>query len=119
MAILHFESCPYGRWHDKFAHYARLTKPTRHTNMPFAFYVDSIAAHREADFALSTGGSQAEADARLRAFWRERKRRHYLAFAESFYTIEHLALDASHAARRPKRARSAAAAAARVVLRPP
>ena len=121
ICILHFESCPYTRWHDKFRHYARMTKPTRHTNMPFEFYVDSISAHREAEHALSTGATAEETDARLRAFWRKRKRRHYSAFAESFYTIRHLGLDAAAVAGRPKRLRSAAAAATSASLcsRPP
>ena len=73
--------------------------------MPFNFYIDSIAAHREAEFALSNGTAAAAVDARLRAFWRKRKRRHYNAYTKSFYTINHLALDEGVASVR-KRLRS-------------
>jgi hypothetical protein len=88
MCILHFESCPYTRWHDKFGHYARKTKPTRHTNVPFEFYVDSITAFREAE--MSTDGAD-EVAARLRAFWHRRKRRHYSRFAERWDPLAPLA----------------------------
>ncbi|KAL1512422.1 hypothetical protein AB1Y20_005678 [Prymnesium parvum] len=105
ICILHFESCPYSRWHDKFRHYARLTRPTRHTNMPFRFYVDSIAAHREAQAAREAGALEDSIDARLRAFWRKRKQRHYLAYSRSFVTIHHYALDEADAHDSRKRRR--------------
>jgi len=64
--VLHFESCPYERWEQKFTHYARTT--TRLSKIPFHFYVDSIKCCRQ----------HAQEPAQLRSFWRKRKRKHYL-----------------------------------------
>ena len=81
-AVLHFESCPYTRWRDKFVHYGKLTSEAKLKTIPFPFYVDSIRYCRE----------HAADDARLRAWWRRRKMRYYAPFADQIETIEHLAL---------------------------
>ena len=81
-AVLHFESCPYTRWRDKFVHYGKLTSEAKLKTIPFPFYADSIRYCRE----------HAADDARLRAWWRRRKMRYYAPFADQIETIEHLAL---------------------------
>jgi len=78
--VLHFESCPYSRWRDKFMHYASLQKKI--SGIPFPFYVDAIHVCRQ------HGGDEAK----LRAFWRRRKRFHYAAHPDSVKTVLHLGL---------------------------
>ena len=45
LQVLHFESCPYSRWRDKFMHYASLQK--KMSTIPFPFYVESIDICRQ------------------------------------------------------------------------
>ena len=102
--VLHFESCPYARWEEKFTHYARTT--TRLSKIPFLFYVDSIKCCRQHAQVSSEAGpprldhsrpadeqSRAAQDtSQLRSFWRKRKQRHYLREADQVLVIGHLAL---------------------------
>mmetsp|Transcript_65827 Transcript_65827/g.109392 ORF Transcript_65827/g.109392 Transcript_65827/m.109392 type:complete len:143 (-) Transcript_65827:201-629(-) len=80
--VLHFESCPYSRWRDKFMHYAKLT--SRLSSIPFPFYLDSIKFCRE------HAGEQHEA--KLRTFWRRRKQFFYSGHADKLLVIRHLGL---------------------------
>lgn len=81
--ILHFESCPYSRWRDKFAHYAKLQR--RLSKIPFPFYLDSIQCHKQ----------HMGVEAKLRAFWRRRKLRYYERpqVAPHVQLIEHMGLE--------------------------
>ena len=46
--VLHFESCPYSRWEEKFTHYAATTTSNKNLKaIPFDFYVDSIKCCRQ------------------------------------------------------------------------
>lgn len=46
--MLHFESCPYTRWEEKFTHYAATTTSNKNLKaIPFDFYVDSIKCCRQ------------------------------------------------------------------------
>ena len=46
--MLHFESCPYSRWEEKFTHYAATTTSNKNLKaIPFDFYVDSIKCCRQ------------------------------------------------------------------------
>ena len=102
--VLHFESCPYARWEEKFTHYARTT--TRLSKIPFLFYVDSIKCCRQHAQVSSEAGPPrldhsrpadeqpraAQDTSQLRSFWRKRKQRHYLREADQVLVIGHLAL---------------------------
>lgn len=87
--VLHFESCPYSRWRDKFMHYASLQ--SKMSTIPFDFYLDSIRACRQ----------HRGDEARLRAFWRRRKRFHYAAHHEAIKTVLHLGLESPEVSGRP------------------
>jgi len=81
--VLHFESCPYTRWEEKFTHYAATTTSNKNLKaIPFDFYVDSIKCCRQ----------HAQDPSRLRSFWRKRKQRHYLREADSLLVVGHIAL---------------------------
>jgi hypothetical protein len=87
--VLHFESCPYTRWRDKFMHYASLQ--SKMSTIPFKFYLDSIRACRQ----------HGADEARLRAFWRRRKRFHYASHPEAVKSVLHLGLEAPEVSGRP------------------
>merc|ERR1719476_154826 len=78
--ILHFESCPYSRWRDKFLHYSTLQRLFH--DIPFPFYVDSIK------FCKAHRGDETK----LRAFWRRRKQWYYGSHADDIQMIDHLGL---------------------------
>lgn len=110
--LMHFESCPYGRWRDKFMHYASLQR--KMSDIPFRFYVDSILAcrrvvaerrERERRNERSAAGLRSSrrtgvarkmrlgsGEAALRGFWRRRKLLHYTAHPGAIVTVRHLAL---------------------------
>mmetsp|Transcript_34551 Transcript_34551/g.72706 ORF Transcript_34551/g.72706 Transcript_34551/m.72706 type:complete len:300 (-) Transcript_34551:500-1399(-) len=96
--VLHFESCPYSRWRDKFLHYASLQR--RFSSIPFLFYLNSIKV-----CTTRTGDESA-----LRSFWRRHKRFHYSG-RSGIVTIRHLGLAAHGAARATTRGRAGMAAA--------
>ena len=75
--VLHFESCPYSRWRDKFMHYASLQR--KMSTIPFDFYVDSINICRK-----YPGDEH-----RLRAFWKRRKRFHYASHPDAVKIVLH------------------------------
>ena len=79
-AVLHFESCPYSRWRDKFAHYAAAQR--RLSGIPFPFYIDSIRCLRE----------HGASESRLRSFWRRRKAWSCDDYPGTVRVIEHGAL---------------------------
>ena len=90
-AVLHFESCPYERWRDKFGHYAKLQ--CKVATIPFPFYQRSIQACRSA-------AKHEDGERRLRAFWKRAKQDYYARGSKHIAEIPHLALVEPIASRR-------------------
>ena len=75
--VLHFESCTYEVWRDKFLRHIQHCDDRKKADIPFPFYRDSITA-------LQNGarGSRDDNEGQWRAFYRERKIAHYSSLRE-------------------------------------
>ena len=75
--VLHFESCTYAAWRDKFLRHIQHCDDRKKADIPFAFYRDSITALQN-----GTHGRQDDNEGQWRAFYRERKIAHYSSLRE-------------------------------------
>jgi hypothetical protein len=70
--ILHFESCTYEAWRDKFLRHIEHCDTIKKKNIPFVFYRDSITCLQDGPHERMD-----EDEGQWRAFYRERKIAHY------------------------------------------
>ena len=75
--VLHFESCTYEAWRDKFLRHTHHCEGKKKSDIPFAFYRDSITLLQDD----KTGGEDG-AEGRWRAFYHERKIDHYASLKD-------------------------------------
>ena len=76
--VLHFESCTYEAWRDKFLRHTHHCEGKKKNDIPFVFYRDSITLLQD-----DTTGGEDGAEERWRAFYHERKIDHYASLKDN------------------------------------
>lgn len=66
LLVVHFESCPFSRWEDKFWELGN-TSPDKIQNIPFPFYRDSIARFQRCDRLKMNAGFPADPECSQKA----------------------------------------------------
>ena len=75
--VLHFESCTYEAWRDKFLRHVQHCDASRKNDIPFVFYRDSITCLQDCPRER-----REEDEYQWRAFYRERKIAHYSSLGD-------------------------------------
>jgi len=78
LLVVHFESCPFTRWEDKFWELGNTT-PDKVKGIPFPFYRDSIARFQLCDRLKMSAGAKPDAECSqesLQNLWASYKTRH-------------------------------------------